>query len=107
MSYKKTEFGKVRGGADTYLYTFENENGMQMAVTDYGAGLVSVIVKDRDGGRRDMVLGYDSAAGYEGDNGLFLGAVVGRNANRIGGASLKINGREYPLAKNNNNNNLR
>lgn len=106
MSYKKTGFGKVKSGEETYLYTFENGNGMKMAVTDYGAGLVSVIVKDKDGTERDVVLGYDSAAGYEADDGLFLGAIVGRNANRIGGASLKINGKEYPLAKNNNNNNL-
>lgn len=106
MSCKKTEFGKIRSGEVTYLYTFENASGMQMRVTDYGAGLVSVIVKDRQGVSRDVVLGYDEASGYEGDESVFLGAVVGRNANRIGGASVKIDGNVYELVKNDNGNNL-
>lgn len=106
MSFKKTEFGKVKSQAETYLYTFENRKGTQMMITDFGASLVSVFVKDKNGVLRDVVLGYDTAAGYEEDNGLFLGAIVGRNANRIGGASLEIEGKEYPLYKNNNDNNL-
>ncbi len=49
----------------------------------------------------DVVLGYDDAAGYErGTAGV--GATVGRNANRIGGASVEINGVTYPLEKNDN-----
>lgn len=106
MSYSKTGFGKTGKGEDTVLYTFENANGMQMKVTDYGASLVSVIVKDKEGNLRDVVLGYDDAAGYENDNNLFFGAIVGRNANRIGGASFVINGKRYELVKNNNGNNL-
>lgn len=106
MNFKKEEFGKAAGGVQTYLYTFENASGMQMKVTDFGASLVSVLVRDKSGDLRDVVLGYDTAAGYEEDDGLFLGAVVGRNANRIGGASFEINGKEYPLYKNDNENNL-
>lgn len=106
MSYKKTEFGKIKSGEDTCLYTFENAGGMQMKVTDYGASLVSVLVKDKNGSLRDMVLGYDDAAGYENDKGLFLGAIVGRNANRIGGAALVIDGQSYELCKNDHGNNL-
>ena len=52
-----------------------------------------------------MVLGYDEAAEYEA-GGLFLGATVGRSANRIGGASIEINGKIYELVKNDNDNNL-
>ena len=106
MSFKKRGFGKTKNGTETYLYTYENAGGMQMCVTDYGASLVSVIVKDKDGNSRDVVLGYDDAAGYENDEGVFFGAIVGRNANRIGGAAFSINGTDYELYKNDNGNNL-
>lgn len=102
---KITEFGVTEKGAEAKLYTVVNENGMEMAVTDYGAALVQLMVPDRDGHSCDVVLGYDEAAGYE-EGTLFLGAVVGRSANRIGGASFELNGRIYRLAENDNRNNL-
>lgn len=100
-----TDFGVTSKGEEPKLYTLVNESGMEMAVTDYGAALVQVIVPDRDGHMCDVVLGYDEAAGYE-EGTIFLGAVVGRNANRIGGASFEINGTTYELVKNDNGNNL-
>lgn len=53
-----------------------------------------------------MTLGYDDAAGYEAGLGNAFGASVGRNANRIGGAVIEINGTEYHLTKNDGENNL-
>ena len=98
-------FGKTGAGQETVLYTLENKNGMQIAVSDYGATLVKVIVPDARGQKRDVVLGYDDAAGYEaGDK--FFGATIGRVANRIGGASFELNGKTYELARNDNGNNL-
>ena len=98
-------FGKTSAGWETTLYTLDNKNGMQIAVSDYGATLVKVLVPDREGKLVDVVLGYDDAAGYEvGDK--FFGAIVGRVANRIGGASFELNGRTYQLDKNDNGNNL-
>ena len=98
-------FGKTSAGWETTLYTLENKNGMQIAVSDYGATLVKVLVPDREGKLVDVVLGYDDAAGYEaGDK--FFGAIVGRVANRIGGASFELNGRTFQLDKNDNGNNL-
>ena len=105
MNYRKEEFGKIKNGTVTYLYTFENSSGTQMKVSDFGAVLVSLIVKDRHGDEKDVVLGYDCAADYESDT-AFLGAVVGRNANRIGGAAFEINGKVYQLSKNDGENNL-
>ena len=58
-------FGKTSAGWETALYTLENKNGMQIAVADYGATLVKVLVPDREGKLVDVVLGYDDAAGYE------------------------------------------
>jgi len=102
---KVTDFGVTTQGQEAKLYTLSNEKGMEIAVSDYGAALVQVIVPDKDGHPCDVVLGYDEAAGYEA-GGLFLGAVVGRSANRIGGAVIEVDGETYELAKNDNGNNL-
>lgn len=102
---EKRAFGENSKGEKASLYTFENAKGMRMAITDLGATLQAVLVPDKDGILRDVVLGHDDAEGYEKGSGCF-GATVGRNANRIGKASFTINGKQYTLAKNNNQNNL-
>lgn len=99
------EFGKTADGQEAKLYTLTNDAGASIAVTDFGAALVSVIVPDKDGVMTDVVLGYDNAAGYEAGTAS-IGATVGRSANRIGGASVEINGVIYELEKNDNENNL-
>ena len=86
---KVTDFGATVKGDETKLYTLTNKNGMEIAVSDYGATLVQVIVPDKEGKPCDVVLGYDEAAGYE-EGDLFFGAIVGRSANRIGGASFDV-----------------
>lgn len=68
-------------------------------VLTYGGVLHSFIVPTADGSR-DIVLGYDSLAEYEAQD-KYLGALVGRVANRIGGAAFDLNGIHYPLAANN------
>lgn len=98
-------FGTSRRGDDASLYTCTNKNGMMIGVTDFGATLHAVLVPDRDGNLCDVVLGYDSAEQYE-EGTVFFGATVGRNANRIGGASFVLNGKRYELDKNNGENNL-
>lgn len=98
-------FGSTSAGLETTLYTLENQNGMRISVADYGATLVNVLVPDQEGRLTDVVLGYDDVSGYEaGDK--FFGAIVGRVANRIGGASFKLNGKTYKLAANDHGNNL-
>ena len=78
---------------------------MCVEVSDFGATVVSVIVPDRTGTERNVVLGYDSVTGYERDTG-FLGACIGRCANRIKDGELFINGKRYILNKNDGNNSL-
>lgn len=102
---KITEFGKTADGRETKLYTLENQNGVQLSVTDFGATLVRLFVPDKEGVFKDVVLGYDSAADYEAGTDL-IGAVIGRNANRIKGASFELNGVCYRLTDNDNGNNL-
>ena len=79
---KKQGFGTTKDGKEALLYTLSNKNGMEISVTDYGAHLVSVLVPDKDGKKRDVVLGFDSVTGYETD-GSHFGATIGRNGNRI------------------------
>lgn len=101
----KKSFGQTKTGVEASLYIFENRNGMLIGVTDFGATLVNVVVPDRNGRLTDVVLGFDDVHGYE-ESDKFFGATVGRNANRIGGASFELNGKCYSLEKNDGANNL-
>ena len=90
----KKSFGTLPSGEETFLYTISCGK-LSAAVTDYGATLVSLLVPDRDGVLADVVLGYDDCEGYRTGNGACLGATVGRNANRLKGASFDLNGKTY------------
>lgn len=103
---KIREFGLNKKGEHSNVYIFENQNGMEMHVSDFGATLHALLVPDKQGVKRDVVLGYDDPAGHEGPLGTFLGATVGRHANRIGKATFTYGGIQYQLDKNNGNNNL-
>ena len=96
---KSIKFGKLGDGRSAGLCILESPDGMRAAVTDYGATLVSLAVPDRKGNMRDVVLGHDDASGYETGDG-FIGASVGRFANRIGGACFELDGHRYDLTAN-------
>ena len=96
---KIRSFGKLPDGRSAGLYILGNSTGTEVHVTNYGATLVRVIVPGKDGKMRDVVLGHDDAEGYESGSG-FIGATVGRFANRIGGARFEVNGRVYELTAN-------
>lgn len=101
---KTTFFGKTRAGEETSLFTISRGN-ISISVTDYGAALVNLFVKNKDGEFIDVVLGFDNVTDYE-DDKYFLGVPVGRSANRIGGATFELNGQSYTLDKNEFGNNL-
>ncbi len=105
MSVSVTQFGKTQLGKDIKLYTISNGKGMEAAVTNIGACLVNLIVPDDKGEKKDVVLGFESGEEYL-VNGSFFGATVGRCANRTANAKFTIDGTEYKLAVNDNNNNL-
>ena len=69
-------------------------------VIDYGATITNILVRDAKDVVRDVVLGFDSLQGYQSPDNAYFGAVVGRVANRIGGASFQLNDQTYELAKN-------
>lgn len=105
MGIKISSFGKLSDGREAKLITIANANGMTIELTNYGATLVSAVMPDKDGCYGDVILGYADVTDYA-KNGGYLGAVIGRNGNRIGGAAFHMNGVTYELAKNENGNNL-
>jgi aldose 1-epimerase len=98
-------FGQLKDGTAISLYTLDNGKGMSMKVMNYGGIVVSLMVPDKNGKAIDVVLGYDSLAGYEKMN-PFFGALVGRYGNRIANGKFTLDGKNYPLVQNNNGNHL-
>jgi aldose 1-epimerase len=99
------DFGKARDGAAVRLFTITNKSGASMKVMTYGAAVVSLNVPDRSGKLADIVLGFDSIEGYQRNN-PFFGAIVGRYANRIAGATFSLDGTPYKISANNGRNTL-
>jgi aldose 1-epimerase len=102
---QKKSFGKTEDGQPVDLYILTNKNGMESAITNYGGTVVSLIVPDRNGKREDVVLGYDNLAGYA-TGKAYIGATVGRYANRIAHATFTLDSTTYTLAKNDGDNHL-
>jgi len=96
---KMTSFGKTADGKAIDLYTLTNASGVQTAITNYGAIVVSVKVPDRQGKLADVVLGFDALKGYLAKHPYF-GAIVGRYGNRIANGKFTLDGKQYTLAQN-------
>ena len=103
MSIEKKIWGS-HDGKDCFLFTLNNGN-IRAEITNYAGSIVKLEVPDRNGNAGDILLGYDNLEGYLA-GGSSQGALVGRYANRIGGAKFTLNGKEYTLAKNDNGNTL-
>ncbi|MDR1563231.1 MAG: galactose mutarotase [Dysgonamonadaceae bacterium] len=101
---KPAKFETIFDGNPTRLYTIKNAAGMEVSVTNIGGRIVSVWVPDKDGGFKDVVLGFDNVEDYEkyAVNTNF-GAIIGRYGNRIGGAKMTLrNNATYKLRANDN-----
>ena len=105
MGISKELFGTMPGGEKVFCWTLINENGLAAKIIDYGATVQSIIVPDKNGKPVDVVLGYDTLEGYiSGD--CYIGATVGRFANRIKNGCFELNGEKYELCINNGPNHL-
>lgn len=93
-------FGTSAGGAAASLVTLGRPGGPIACITDHGATLVALYLPDRDGNLEDVVLGFDVAEGYRSADNAYLGATVGRVANRIAGAAFTIGRQRYRLTAN-------
>ena len=92
-------FGTMPDGRDVGLYLLANDNGMRVSVTDYGGIVTSLTAPDSRGRLADIVLGFDTFEAYL-EGHPYLGAIVGRYANRIGNGTFTLDGRQYVLSRN-------
>ena len=101
--------GKLPDGTLVELYTLKS-NKLEVQVISYGGDVVSIKTADRSGKVEDVVLGFDTAAGYYENNNSksasFFGPIVGRYANRIAHATFTLDGTVYNLTKNNGDNTI-
>ena len=105
LSVSRAPFGTLPDGRAVELFTLTNAHGIEIRAMTYGAIITTIYTPDRNGHRDDIVLGFDSVAGYLSGSPYF-GAVVGRYANRIAGGHFTLDGVTYTLARNNGPNSL-
>nr|WP_297771468.1 aldose epimerase family protein [uncultured Butyrivibrio sp.] len=105
MAVTKELFGKTKSGEEIYAYHISNNAGMEAVILNYGCTIKNVFVPSKDGGKIDVVLGYDDPEVYFA-NDSFIGSTVGPSANRIANARYSIDGKEFSLPVNDGPNNL-
>jgi len=99
MTIEKSEFGTLPDGRRVARFAVTNAAGMRVAMMDYGCTLLSGEVPDRTGKAANVVLSFDSLAGYL-DRPMYCGTVAGRFANRIAAGKFSLDGRQFQLACN-------
>ena len=99
MNIERIEHGTLEDGGAIYVYKLTNANGASVTLCNIGAGIVSIVVPDKEGKMTDVVLGYKDLKSYIGD-GPCAGKVPGRFSNRICEGKFSIDGKEYQLVLN-------
>ena len=99
-------FGLTQAGKEIKLFTITNNKGSILRVTNMGAVWVGMVVRDKNGNMKDVVLGLKSGDRYETASYDAFGGTVGRSANRISHCRFTLNGKEYVLADNDSGCNL-
>ena len=97
---EKKNFETEINGKKSDLFVLTNEAGMEVCITNFGGRIASIMVPDKDGNMKDVVLGFDSIQDYINVPSDF-GAAIGRYANRIGQGTFELDGVKYELPKNN------
>ncbi|MCC5928071.1 MAG: galactose mutarotase [Cyclobacteriaceae bacterium] len=95
VEIKETEVNGKRAN----VYTLSNQHGMRVSLSSFGGLITELAVPDKDGNIENIVLHYESIAEYD-NNDSYLGATVGRYANRIANGKFSLDGTEYQLATN-------
>lgn len=95
-----SKFGEMPDGRDITKYTITNKSGSSIEVINLGGIIVSINLPDLEGNMGDIVLGYDNVTQYLQES-PYMGAIVGRYANRIANGKFSISNKEYTLAQNN------
>lgn len=101
----KRLFGQTADGRDVFVFRLQGEDGEYTEALNYGAIWKTTLVRDNGGNLADVCLSYDTLDGYADDN-YYIGAIVGRFANRIKGAEFSLAGESFTLQKNDGGNSL-
>ena len=102
----KELFGYMPDGREVYVYTLQHHvGGIRAKVCEFGGTLMSIEAPDKNGCFTNVLCGYDSLKDLMESDG-YVGALIGRFGNRIGGARFTLEGKEYTLYPNNNGNTL-
>ena len=104
QAVQEKPFG-TQDGRPVTLYTLTNANGVEVDTMNYGGIILSIRVPDRKGQFADIVLGHEKLEGYI-PNPPYIGAIVGRYANRIANGTFQLDGKTYTLPKNDGPNTL-
>ena len=99
MSITKTSFGKTSDGEKVYSYLLDNGNGLSAEILTYGGIIKNLYVTDQKGKKTDVVLGRDTLEDYLKNDG-YLGALIGRHANRIARGQFELGGEKYSVGIN-------
>lgn len=96
------KFDSTIDGQKTALYTLKNANGMEVCITNFGGRIVSVMVPDKNGDMKDVVLGFDNVYNYADAEHTpsDFGAAIGRYANRIDQGKFTLEGKTIQLPQN-------
>jgi len=105
LTLEKFEYGTTNNNEIIDGFTLKNSKGISVSIITFGAAVISIKMPDADGNVEDITLGYKDLIGYENDNS-YLGATVGRYANRIAKGKFILDGVEYQLSTNDNGNHL-
>ena len=76
------------------LFELKNDE-IKVITSNLGCHVLSVFTKDREGNFGDVVLGFENVEDCWHGDGSYMGAIVGRVANRIGDAKFELNGKTY------------
>lgn len=99
MSVTKRSFGRLPDETPVDLYTL-NDGVIEVSLTGFGARLTSLKAPDREGKLADVVLGHDTVVDFSADRKTYMGAVVGRFANRLAHGQFVIDGVTYQVPLN-------
>jgi len=100
---KVKSFGILDDGRNVQLFTLKNAQGTSVDIMDLGGVIVSLRTADATGNITDITTGFDHPQQYLSGSG-YMGAIVGRYANRIANGRFSLDGKQYSLAKNNGDN---
>ena len=103
---KRTDFQKTVDGKQTDLFILKNENGVEIAVTNYGGAVLAIMAPDKNGKFANVIQGHDSIDHVINSHEPFLRTLIGRYGNRIANGKFLLDGKEYSLPINNGPNSL-